>query len=262
MPGTAYGRFARYYDEIYHEILDYKADCDYLETLFRQRLHRRPESILDLGCGTGNHAIELARRGYEVVGLDKSVSQLAVARQKVSGRGLPVKFIHGDMVKFRLRRRFDAVICMFGGFGYMLSDRDLRSHFASVREHLPTDGVYVFEFWQESAVVPGHQSWLARDRPHRLLRLDQASFDRAKHRLTIDFQFYVFRGKQLADRFSEAHTVRVYALPEMRKLLLRSGFELSAAYGGTATKKSLARPKKATFRIMAIACPLPRLRTS
>lgn len=262
MPGTPYGRFARYYDAIYRDLIDYAADCDYLETLFHQRLRRRPKSILDLGCGTGNHAVELARRGYDVVGLDLSDSQLAIARKKVHGKRVPVTFVHGDMARFRLHRKFDAAICMFGGFGYLLSDRDVVSHFTSVRDHLVQDGMYVFEFWQDSGVVPGRQDWIARERPYRLLRLGESAYDRAKHRLTFDFHFYVFRGKQGVDRFSETHTTRVYSIREMRTLLSRPGLALSAAYGGTATRKSFARPKKATFRITAIARPVPKPRAA
>ncbi len=262
MPSPAYGRFARYYDAIYQDLLDYKADCDYLEKLFHERLRRRPASILDLGCGTGNHAIELARRGYEVVGLDVSKPQLAIARQKVRRKRLPVTFVHGDMARFHLRRQFDAAISMFGGFGYLLSDREVLSHFTSVRDHLPTDGMYVFEFWQESGVIPGRQDWLVRDRPYRLLRLSESTFDRAKHRLTIDFHFYVFQGSRVVDRFSESHAVRVYSLREMRKILSRSALALSAAYGGTATRHGHAPPKKATFRITAIARPVPKFRAA
>src|SRR3972149_6103014 len=90
-----YGRFARYYDAVYDGVLDYHADCDYLDSLFRRFLRRRPKSVLDLGCGTGSHAIELGRRGYEVVGLDLSKSQLAVAGRKLRGKDLPVTFVQG-----------------------------------------------------------------------------------------------------------------------------------------------------------------------
>jgi SAM-dependent methyltransferase len=255
-----YGRFARYYDAVYEGMLDYRADCDYLERLFRRALHRRPRSVLDLGCGTGNHAVELARRGHDVLGLDRSNAQLAVARQKVCGTRFPVTFVQGDMARFRLRRQFDAAICMFGGFGYLLTDRDVRSHFGCVRDHLAPDGTYVFEFWQASAVIPGHRSWLARDRPYRLLRLDESTYDSAKHRLTFDFHFYVFRGKAVVDRFSESHALRVHTIREIRKLLSESGFSLAAAYGGTATEHGFTSPKKNTFRITAVARPMANSR--
>ena len=61
----SYGRrFAKYYDEIYHELVDYEGDVEFLERVFR-RFRGKPKTILDLRCGTGNHDFPLARRGYE-----------------------------------------------------------------------------------------------------------------------------------------------------------------------------------------------------
>src|SRR5213593_20919 len=159
-----YERFARYYDAIYERIVDYDADCDYLESLCRRFLRRKPKSVLDLGCGTGNHAIELGRRGYEVVGLDISKSQLSVAHTKLRGKNLPVTFVQGDMARFDLKPRFDMAICMFGGFGHMLSASEVASHFASVRRHLGPGGLYVFEFWHEPAAYDHHESYVYRQK--------------------------------------------------------------------------------------------------
>jgi len=247
-----YGHFARYYDAIYADLLDYEADCDYLETLFHRALRRRPKSILDLGCGTGNHALELGRRGCEVVGLDLSKSQLAVARQKIRGKRLPVRFVQGDMARFHLRRQFDAAICMFGGFGYLLTKRAVASHFASVRRHLVDGGVYVFEFWHEPAAFDAHQSYIHRQGPTELIRLDESSTDRRRLRLTMTFRFFAMSGGQVVDRFSEVHVARLYTVPEMRRLVERAGFLLEALYGGTGTKKSMRPPRNTTFRITAV----------
>lgn len=251
-----YDRFAKYYDIIYHDLVDYEGDCDYLEKLFRKFLRRRPASILDLGCGTGNHAIILARRGYEITGLDLSESQLRVGHAKLRGTRLPVTLLRGDMRRFDLRRRFEAAIAMFGGFGYLLSNRDVLSHFRCVRRHLEPDGLYSFEFWQEPGAIPGHRAWLHREKPFRLIRLDESRLDRRRHRLTMDFQFFAFEGDRLRERFSESHTARVYAIPEMRKLLARSGFRLLAAHGGTPEKKGFRPAGRDAFRVMAVAKPV------
>ena len=93
----SYNRFARYYDFIYEGLLDYDADIRYLEAVFRRFLPRRPRTILDLACGTGTHAIRLARRGHEVVGVDLSRDQLAIARRKARRARSPVLFVRADM---------------------------------------------------------------------------------------------------------------------------------------------------------------------
>src|SRR5207249_3136680 len=78
-----YGRFARYYDLICHALVNYEGDVDYLQDVFR-RYKAKPRTILDLGCGTGNHSVPLARRGYRVSGIDRSASMIAQAKKKAS----------------------------------------------------------------------------------------------------------------------------------------------------------------------------------
>lgn len=67
---------------------------------------RRPETVLDAGCGTGRVAIELARRGIAVTGVDRDPSMLAVARERGSG----IEWIQGDLAKLDLGRTFSVVL--------------------------------------------------------------------------------------------------------------------------------------------------------
>src|SRR3989449_8365546 len=148
---STYGRFARYYDIIYHNLVNYEGDVDFIEAVFR-RYRVNPRTILDLGCGTGNHDLPLARRGFSVTGLDLSRPQLAIARRKAREAGLRIRLVRGDMRSFDLGTSFDAAICMFGAFGYLLKTTDAVRCLRSVRRHLPPDGLFAFEFWQSSAV--------------------------------------------------------------------------------------------------------------
>ncbi|TLZ69540.1 MAG: class I SAM-dependent methyltransferase [Methanobacteriota archaeon] len=251
-----YDRFARYYDFIYEDLVDYDADVRYLEALFRRFLPRKPVRVLDLGCGTGNHALRLARRRYEVTGLDRSRAQLALARRKARAAGLPIRFIAGDMRSFRLGARFDAAICMFGAFGYLLRTRDVTGALRSIRRHLSPGGLFAFEFWQSSAARPApHLSWVHRTGPaFELVRLDAARYDPRTQMLPIDFHFFVFKGRRMLDRFDETHTVRTYRVAEMRGLLVRSGFDVSGMYRiGARLKKGVERPRRDTFRVFVAA---------
>src|SRR5439155_27294057 len=89
-----YARFATYYDFIYETMVDYDADVRYLENVFRSFLGKRPRSIVDPPCGTGNHALRLARRGHEAVGVDPSREQPAVACWKANKTRPPVRILH------------------------------------------------------------------------------------------------------------------------------------------------------------------------
>jgi len=252
---AVYGRFAEYYDLIYQDLVDYPGECDTLKTLFRRFRRARVRSVLDLGCGTGNHAVILGRRGYEVTGLDLSPAQLAVARRKVRGTRLPVSLVQGDMRRFEFGRTFDASICMFGGFGYLLTDRDVVSHFAAVRRHLAADGLHVFEFWQESAAIPGHKGWYHREKPFRIIRLDRSTLDAPRHRLSVEFRFFVFDRDRLRDRFDESHVLRVYRVAEVRRLLALAGMRLVAAYAGRQPPKRFLPVRRDSFAVLAVARP-------
>src|SRR4051794_19554398 len=79
---TVFGAYAKYYDQLYHD-KDYTAEADFVDTL-AQAFVPRASTLLDLGCGTGQHALLLAGRGYSVVGIDRSEEMLASARARLA----------------------------------------------------------------------------------------------------------------------------------------------------------------------------------
>lgn len=251
-----YGRFARYYDFIYDEIVDYTGDVDFLEAVFRRWMRAKPERLLDLGCGTGNHDLPLARRGHAVTGLDLSASQLAIARRKARAARLRIRFVRGDMRSFDLGQTFDAALCMFGAFGYLLNPSDVLRCLRSLRRHLRPDGLFVFEFWQSSGAKRTRLDWFHKAGPEfELVRLAQSSHDLRTHLLPMEFRFFVFRNGRVLDRFDERHVVRTYTTARIRSLLRRGGFDTLAMYAATPQKKSFASPREDTFRIMVVARP-------
>lgn len=144
--------YADSYDSLYAE-KDYGAECDLVEEIFRRADHPI-RSLLDLGCGTGRHSVELARRGYEVVGVDLSEGMLERARRRAIGQAAgSTTFLRGDIQTIRLDRWFDAVLSMFAVVGYQLSDAAVRSTLANVRRHLQPGGVFIFDVWYGPAVM-------------------------------------------------------------------------------------------------------------
>ncbi len=81
-------------------------------------------AILDVGCGTGRHAVELAKRGYNVTGIDLSAAMLKEAREKAKSAGVEVNFIRADATDFTLPAKFDAAICLCEGSFGLLGHRD------------------------------------------------------------------------------------------------------------------------------------------
>lgn len=79
---------------------------------------------MDLGCGYGRHSLELAKRGYKVVGLDYSGYMINLARKKAKKENLNIKFIKGDMRKINFENHFDYVLSFFTSFGYFTKESE------------------------------------------------------------------------------------------------------------------------------------------
>lgn len=85
--------------------------------------------ILDIGCGTGRHSIELAKRGYRMTGLDISTGMLAQAQAKAAAAGVAVEWVHGDATSFSFATPFDAIFCLCeGSFGLLSAGDDALAH--------------------------------------------------------------------------------------------------------------------------------------
>jgi 2-polyprenyl-3-methyl-5-hydroxy-6-metoxy-1,4-benzoquinol methylase len=114
-----FNNFAETYDnEIYTK--GTIGECDFIE---REINYDKTVRILDVGCGTGRHSIELSKRGYSVTGIDLSESQLQRAQQKASAQSLKIDFQKHDARTTHFINEFDLVIMLCeGGFSLMETD--------------------------------------------------------------------------------------------------------------------------------------------
>ena len=119
-----------------------QGECDFIEKELRCDKSLR---ILDVGCGTGRHSIELSKRGYRVTGIDLSESQLARARGKANEQNLSIDFLRHDARNLPFQSEFDAAIMLCeGGFSLMETDEMNFEILKNVTRSLIDKGKFVF----------------------------------------------------------------------------------------------------------------------
>ena len=133
---------AEFYDLIYSTIKDYEAETAQIAGQLRG-LNPQCRTVLDVACGTGEHARLLTGAAFDVDGLDLDPAFIRMASQKhPAGR-----FFEADMSDFQLPHRYDALLCLFSSIGYLRTLDRVGRAFGCFREHLAPGGIIVVEPW-------------------------------------------------------------------------------------------------------------------
>lgn len=223
--------YSNQYDSLYGD-KDYAAECNLLEAAFQRYASQSVHTILDLGCGTGSHAFELARRGYPVTGVDRSADMLAKAQVKLEAlpTGVPIpKFIHGDIKSTDLRERFDTVLMMFAVLGYQLENADVLAALQTARRHLAPSGLLIFDVWYGPAVLhlrPGERLKTLPSGNGTLLRSATGSLDVLHQQAEVRYHLWLFDEVRLLSETEESHRMRYFFPQELAFYLTQSGFEM------------------------------------
>jgi len=139
---------AKYYDIIWGSTCDYPKETKLLDSVFKKY---GVKSVLDVACGTGGHAIELAKLGYTVVGFDISNKILELATEKAEKESVKTRFINGDMTEFlqtlnknEITLPFDAVICLGFSIAHLVNNELLSKALKGFHSILRENGVCIF----------------------------------------------------------------------------------------------------------------------
>lgn len=221
--------YAASYDFFYTD-KDYAAECDFLEEAMRRYASGPVRTILDLGCGTGGHALLLAQRGYQVTGVDRSEEMLRIARSKTAVSGQPSAVFHqGDIRTLDLGQTFDVAIAMFAVMGYMLANDDLASALRSARRHVAPGGILIFDAWFGPGVLadrPSDRCKLIEVNGERIVRFAHTAMDVISHTAAVHYHVLRLRGAQLTGETREVHPMRYLFPQEIAYFLATCGFEL------------------------------------
>jgi SAM-dependent methyltransferase len=246
------GEYAGAYDLIYAD-KDYRAECDLIERAFELYAPGKLQRILDLGCGTGAHVLELARRGYDVTGVDRSVAMLKIAREKAAREGVATGFSLGDLRTIDLGLEFDAVLMMFAVLGYQLKNADVLAALRTARRHLTTSGLLLFDVWYGPAVLMQRPSRRTRKLPWEhgeLVRVSDGVLDVRHQRCTVTFRLEFQANGEVAYLTDETHDMRFFFPLELELFMSCAGLSLVqlAAFPYLDRK-----PDDSTWNVVAVA---------
>lgn len=218
--------YAGAYDALYQD-KDYEQECNYIEALFK-KYNYRPKTILDLGCGTGGHALILTRRGYTVSGVDRSASMLEIARQKAEAQRLDIEFIEGDLTRISTNKKYDAVISMFAVMGYQTTNTALAAACKVAKDCLVPGGMFMFDCWHGHAVIADKPAPRIKEinsgSGERIIRFTLPEIDEMNHVVNVNFRVWRTKGTEFTET-SESHLMRFLFPQETRYFLEVAGFE-------------------------------------
>ncbi|MBN2160831.1 MAG: class I SAM-dependent methyltransferase [Spirochaetes bacterium] len=225
-----YHELAPYYFSIENNHRDIVRDVSFIVDLIRGKEH---PTLLDLGCGTGEHVSLLSQHGIECTGIDISEEMLATARARFPEG---IEFILSDMADIGYEDAFDVVISLFGSFNYLLHDADIHSTLLKIRNALRNDGVGLLEVWNSPPIVKiGEKevgpvsetsvgdALIARERGFRLRN------EAARTVVEVNYRYHITRPdgrKTIRDR----HVMRSFTADEITRFLTGAGLTVKKIY--------------------------------
>ena len=232
MSGVFEDAYAAYYDLLYAD-KNYAAEAAYVANCLA-RHGGGVGAVLELGSGTGKHALELVRLGYEVLGIDKSDAMVRIANQRSPQPSIRrSEFTTADVRTYRSSRAFDAVVSLFHVVSYQTTREDLIATFETAANHLRRGGIFLFDCWYGPAVLskrPSARIKRIRNEIIYVVRIAEPALDVRRNLAVIDYTLLIQSiGRELQE-FHETHCLRYLFEPEVCDILMQTGFELCDAH--------------------------------
>lgn len=221
--------YAAYYNLLYRD-KNYGQETDYVDSLIKKYSCSEASSLLNLGCGTGNHDFLLADMGYSVTGVDLSASMVEIARGKIGEKNKKIKFFQGDIRELRLRKKFDVVTSLFHVMSYQNSNEDVLRTMKTAKIHLRKNGLFIFDCWNGPGVLrdlPATREKELEDEAIKVKRLAVPVIHYKENIVDVNFKLTITNKKTgEITPLEEKHPMRYFFTPELRLFFSQAGFTL------------------------------------
>ncbi len=226
----AFQDYAYYYNSFYKD-KDYKVEAETVDKLLK-RYNSKISNIINFGCGTGKHDIELARLGYQCKGIDMSPLMIEIARQNAVLNESKIEFEVADVRHYKTDKKYDAVISLFHVMSYQNTNKDILNTFKSARKILEDNGAgyFLFDAWYGPGVLsdkPCVRVKEIEDEENKLIRIARPVMHDKENVVDVNYEVLVINKKSSkVQTINEVHKMRYFFKPELEFLLKEAGFEL------------------------------------
>ena len=192
-----YKDMAKYYD-LFYKNKSYDKEVEFLVNLIKSR-----KNILDVGCGTGIHMVNLENIGYNCDGIDLNLEMLDIAKSRVKGN-----LYNGNLLDFKLNKKYDAIISMFAVFNHLNNYEEFLNGIANLFNHLKDNGILIIDLHNGRSTGEKENSY------QDYKRIMKWSFNENTFRETTDIT-YIIDNKEYKDK----HIFLIYQITKIKEIL-------------------------------------------
>ncbi len=220
----------RYYD-LMHQHRNYSRECQFADKLI-QKYYPGTKRVLDIGCGTGEHAVKMAQLGYQVTAIDTSRDMISFAEKKAKKVGVSVEFKCTDVHDLNIVPEFQAVYCLGYTFHYMTTYSDVMSFFNTINKLL-SQGVFLVDFINGWGLIEGihRDKFVYQHEDTTIFHFEQASLDKKKRVRHIEFYYLIDHHDGRVKTVFAEEDLRIFFEDEVQMLLSNCGFEHVESFG-------------------------------
>ncbi|WP_079426793.1 class I SAM-dependent DNA methyltransferase [Clostridium oryzae] len=239
----AYKKFASIYDGLIREDVDYEKWAKViLDHCKKNNVHEL--DYLDVGCGTGNMALEVGKFFRECWCVDNSEEMLIKASDKLTNTRKKFKFICQDMEYLNLNRKFDLITCVLDCTNYLTEDGMLQNFIQAISKHIKDEGLFIFDINSAYKLEKILGNNVFTYNTEDVVYLWENTLDNNK--VTMDITFFV-KHDNLYERFEEFHEERIYTISEIEETLKKNNLNVICKLDNYSEKSISKDTERITF---------------
>ena len=213
-----FSKYADYYNLLYKN-KDYNNEVEYLLSIINKH-STDYNSLLDLGCGTGNYTFIFEKHGFSnITGIDLSSNMINIANENKVINNSNITFIEQNIVSFFTEKKYDVIISMFDVISYLTENSDLIKLFNFIKNGLSEKGIFIFDFWYGPGVLTSLPETRYKIFENENIKVNKASLPKihyASNLVDVNFEICTLDKKtRKYEEFKELHRMRYFFKNEL-----------------------------------------------